>query len=84
MNDPNDLSDVREASDISLTIDRLTIAGLPADVHERFAALLQVELKRALTEHFADARASAEPSSDELRDLVLDVVRQLVYKERRS
>lgn len=84
MNDSNDLDNVHEVSDINLTIDRLTIAGLPADARERFAALLHGELKRALTERFADARASAEPSSDELRDLVLDVVRQLAYKERRS
>lgn len=87
MSDSNEMGDFREGgeiSDISLTIDRLTVAGLPGDARERFAALLQVELKRALTERFADARAAAEPSSDELRDLVLDVVRQLAHKERRS
>ncbi|MBE2266814.1 MAG: hypothetical protein IAE80_01195 [Anaerolinea sp.] len=70
--------------DISLTIDRLTVAGLPADEREQFATMLKSELRRALEDRFADARAAAEPSPDALRQLVLDVVQQLMKKERRS
>jgi hypothetical protein len=70
--------------DISLTIDRLTVAGLPADERERFAALLTSELRRAMTDRFAEVRAGVEPSADALREIVLDVVRQAMQKERRS
>lgn len=70
--------------EINLTIDRLILTGLPESERERFAAQLKAELRRALIERFADTRGRAEPSPDMLRDLVLDVARQIGQKERLS
>lgn len=70
--------------EINLMIDRLILTGLPESERDRFAARLKTELRRALTERFADTRARSDPSPDALRDLVLDVARQLAAagKER--
>lgn len=70
--------------EINLMIDRLILTGLPESERERFAARLKAELRRALTERFADTRGRGDPTPDALRDLVLDVARQLASasKER--
>jgi tRNA uridine 5-carbamoylmethylation protein Kti12 len=68
--------------EINLIIDRLILTGLPESERETFAARLKTELRRALTERFADTRERSDPSPDALRDLVLDVARQLASSSR--
>jgi len=70
-------------SDMSITIDRLVLSGLPPTDHERFVALLVPALQRALAGSLAEVdlerlggpEGLADPA--ELRALVAETVRRV-------